>query len=191
MEEIRIEEAPKSAQDAFNKISKRRKVIMFIGWAATAVMLVIVLIESISSGKDFIGNIIAGFMIGGYISGFDHVGFLFKKTVKNGLILIILLGIWYIVIFSLIAMLALAVGWVFLIIDTVRFFTKKCPVYNSEINRIFNSDEVKAEIAAQAYSDLNTLSTGEKLRELKEMMDNGLITEAEFNAKKAELMNKM
>lgn len=191
MEEIRIEEAPKSAQDAFNKISKRRKVIMFIGWAATAVMLVIVLIESISSGKDFIGNIIAGFMIGGYISGFDHVGFLFKKTVKNGLILIILLGIWYIVIFSLIAMLALAVGWVFLIIDTVRFFTKKCPVYNSEINRIFNSDKVKAEIAAQAYSDLNTLSTAEKLRELKEMLDNGLITEAEFNAKKAELMNKM
>lgn len=139
MEEIKVEEAPEYVQKAFNKKSKRRKVIMFIGWTATAVMLVIMLIESITSGKDFIGNIIVGFMMGGYISGFDHVGFLFKKAFKNGIVLIILLGIWYIIVFSLIAVLALVVGWVFLIIDTVRFFKKKCPLYNSEIERLFNS----------------------------------------------------
>ncbi len=139
MEEIRVEEAPEYVKEAFNKISKRRKVIMFIGWAATVLWLVIMLIESISSGKDLIGNIIVGFMLGGFASGFDHVGFLFKKTALNGIILVILLGIWYIILFALIVLLALAVGWIFLIIDTVRFFKKKCPVYNSEIKRIFNS----------------------------------------------------
>ncbi len=139
MEEIQVEEAPEYVKDAFNKISKRRKVIMFIGWAATVLWLVIMLIESISSGKDLIGNIIVGFMLGGFASGFDHVGFLFKKTALNGIILVILLGIWYIILFALIVLLALTVGWIFLIIDTVRFFKKKCPVYNSEIKRIFNS----------------------------------------------------
>ncbi len=139
MEEIHVEEAPKSVQEAFNKISKRRKVIMFIGWAATVLWLVIMLIESISSGKDLIGNVVVGFMLGGFASGFDHVGFLFRKTAQNGLILVILLGIWYIILFTLIVLLALVVGWVFLIIDTVRFFKKKCPVYNSEIKRLFNS----------------------------------------------------
>ncbi len=139
MEEIRVEEAPEYVKEAFNKISKRRKVIMFIGWAATVLWLVIMLIESISSGKDLIGNIIVGFMLGGFASGFDHVGFLFKKTALNGIILVILLGIWYIILFALIVLLALTVGWIFLIIDTVRFFKKKCPVYNSEIKRIFNS----------------------------------------------------
>ncbi len=139
MEEIQVEEAPEYVKEAFNKISKRRKVIMFIGWAATVLWLVIMLIESISSGKDLIGNIIVGFMLGGFASGFDHVGFLFKKTALNGIILVILLGIWYIILFALIVLLALTVGWIFLIIDTVRFFKKKCPVYNSEIKRIFNS----------------------------------------------------
>ncbi len=139
MEEIHVEEAPKSVQEAFNKISKRRKVIMFIGWAATVLWLVIMLIESISSGKDLIGNVVVGFMLGGFASGFDHVGFLFRKTAQNGIVLVILLGIWYIILFTLIVLLALVVGWVFLIIDTVRFFKKKCPVYNSEIKRLFNS----------------------------------------------------
>ncbi len=139
MEEIRVEEAPKSVQEAFNKISKRRRIIMFIGWAATVIWLVIMLIESISSGKDLIGNVVVGFMLGGFASGFDHVGFLFRKTAQNGIVLVILLGIWYIILFTLIVLLALVVGWVFLIIDTVRFFKKKCPVYNSEIKRLFNS----------------------------------------------------
>lgn len=139
MEEIHVEEAPKSVQEAFNKISRRRKVIMFIGWAATVLWLVIMLIESISSGKDLIGNVVVGFMLGGFASGFDHVGFLFRKTAQNGIVLVILLGIWYIILFTLIVLLALVVGWVFLMIDTVRFFKKKCPVYNSEIKRLFNS----------------------------------------------------
>lgn len=188
MEEIRVEEAPKSAQDAFNKISRRRKIIMFIGWAATVLWLVIMLVESIASGKDLIGNIVVGFMLGGFASGFDHVGYLFGKTAKNGIVLVILLGIWYIILFTLIILLALAAGWVFLIIDTVRFFKKKCPVYNSEVKRIFNSESVQTEMAAQA---VNASSAAEKLRELKEMLDSGLITESEFNAKREELLKQI
>ncbi len=139
MEEIHVEDAPKYVQEAFNRICTRRKIIMFIGWAATAIWLVVMLIESISSGKDLVGNVIVGFMLGGFASGFDHVGFLFKRTAQSGIILVILLGIWYIILFALIVLLALIAGWIFLIIDTVRFFKKKCPVYNSEIKRLFNS----------------------------------------------------
>lgn len=194
MSKITIEELPSSAQEACRKKAKNRKALLFAEWAIAAVGFVFILILCIQDGKPLsgiVGGLFFGLVFGGWVCGLDHLGYLFKKVVKNGIGLIIILGLWYIAVFAAIAMLASLVGWVFLIIDSICFFAKKPLIFQSEINRILQSEQVQTELLYQAIGEASEPSTADKLQELKDMLDSGLITEAEFNGKKEELLKNI
>lgn len=194
MAKITIEELPSSAQEACRKKAKNRKALLFAEWAIAAVLFVAFLIGSISEGHPLtglFGGLMLGLEFGGWVCGLDHLSFMFKKVVKNGIGLIIILGLWYIAVFAAIAMLAATVGWVFLIIDSICFFTKKPLIYQGEINRILRSEQVQTELLYQAIGEASAPSTADKLQELKDMLDSGLITEEEFNGKKEELLKNI
>lgn len=195
MSYIRFEEMPKSAQESYLKKAKNRKTLLFVEWAIAAVAYVMTFIGAILNGENPIASIFGALAIAllfaGFISGLDHLGFLFKKSIKNGIGLIIILGLWYIALFSAIAMLAYFIGWIFLLIDTILFFTKKPLVYRSEQKRLLQTEMAQSEMLVQAIGELNTPSAVDKLQELKNMLDSGHITKAEFNSKKEELLKKI
>ena len=171
MEHIRFEEMPRSAQEAYLKKAKNRKTLLFVEWAIAAVTYVMTFIGAILNGENPIvltfGALAIALLFSGFICGLDHLGFLFKKSVKHGIGLIIILGIWYIALFSAITMLAYFIGWIFLIIDSILFFTKKPLVYRSEQKRFLQTEQAQAEILAQAIGELNSPSAADKLDELK------------------------
>lgn len=197
MSGITYEELPSSVREIVLSKEKGRKFRLFVQWALIAVAIVYSVVSGIANaakGNEEAANlsfslIIVFVMLISAISGLDHLGFMFKKAVKNGIGLIIILGLWYIVVFAGIIALALYSGWVFLIIDSILFFLKKPLISQKQITRIINSEKVQSELLVQAYAGANEPSAADRLAELKEMLDSGLITEEEFNAKKSELLN--
>ena len=87
------------------------------------------------------------------------------------------------------------IGFIFLIADTVFFFIKKPLIYPFEHKCFLDSKKAQEEIQAAAYSEMmrraNSENNMEKIRKLKEMMEQGVITEEEFNRKKTELLDKI
>lgn len=197
MAKITYEELPSLAREIVLKKEKGRKLRLFVQWALIAVAIVYSVVCGIANaakgdGEEAavsFGLIIVFVIIISTISGLDHLGYLFKKAVKHGIGLIIILGLWYIVVFASIFTLAYLGGWIFLIVDSVLFFMKKQLISQSEIARILESERVQAGLLVQAYGGADVPSAADRLAELREMLDNGLITEEEFNAKKAELLN--
>lgn len=193
------EELPSSVREIVLSKEKWRKFRLFVQWALIAVAIVCSVVSGIANAAKGEGEaagvsfalIIVFVMLISAISGLDHLGFMFKKAVKNGIGLIIILGLWYIVVFAGIIALALYSGWVFLIIDSILFLLKKPLISQKQITRIINSEKVQSELLAQAYAGANEPSASDKLAELKEMLDSGLITAEEFNAKKSELLNNL
>lgn len=193
------EELPSSVREIVLSKEKRRKFRLFVQWALIAIAIVCSVaggIANMAKGEQEAAGLSFGMMffyiaLISTISGLDHIGHWFKKAVKNGIGLIIILGLWYIVVFAGILAIAMYSGWVFLIIDSVLFIAKKPLISQKQITRIINSEKVQSELLVQAYAGANEPSAADRLAELKEMLDSGLITEEEFNAKKAELLNNI
>lgn len=143
MSGITYEELPRLEQEVYDKRNKRRRIFLFIEWAVAAAAFVFGFILSFSEDKNPLSGILvglfSGLLFGGVISGLEHLGFLFKKAVKHGILLIIILGIYYLMVFGAICMLAYLSGWVFLIIDSIKFIIKKPLVSQREITRVLNS----------------------------------------------------
>lgn len=199
MANITYEELPRAAQEIYLKKTKGRKIRLIIQWVLVALAIVGGIISGIAAAakgeEDALGYaaglIFMYVMLITMISGLDHLGYMFKKAVKNGIGLVIILGIWYIVVFAGICMLAMLSGWVFLIVDSIRFLTKKPLISQKEIAGILEKEQVQAELLVQAYSSAATPSASDRLAELKEMLDGGLITAEEFEAKKQEVLSEM
>lgn len=86
------------------------------------------------------------------------------------------------------------IGFIFTIIDTVLFILKKPLIYHFEYKHFVELDSVQqiiqnlnAEAEIQENDKNNAIGN---LQKLKEMLDNGLISEAEYEQKKSEVLNK-
>ena len=82
-------------------------------------------------------------------------------------------------------------GFVYEIVDTVLFLRKKPLVYQRELKHFMETKQAQAEIEAALTAEANSETVMANLQKLKEMAEQGVITEEEFNQKKAEMMARI
>lgn len=189
---IRFDEMPSSAQKAYKVTNTVRKAALFIGWA----IFVLAFILSIKNSEGIKSTLMAAFVSAGIFPGMIHGEFAYKKaitTLKNYLgplgffiglgIACFLFTIFYVF------------GFIFPIIDTILFILKKPLIYPFENRCFLETRKAQEEIAAEAYNELlraaNSDDAMTKLQKLKDMMEQGIITEEEFIRKKAELLEEI
>ena len=186
-------------KDVYDKWNKGNKRGLVAGWIFGAILTIVSLIFMISgaiSSGDFggFGGIVSGVlaavmigvMFGGIFPGLVHLGFLFKKIkLDTAILLILLIGVFILMVYAIILAVIMYTGWIFLIIDTILFIMKKPLIYRWEDKRVL------AKAAEQAVPFQTAPSAADQLNELNQMLNNGLITQEEFDAKKAEIMSGM
>lgn len=183
---IKFEEMPPSAQKSFKVTNSIRKVFMFIGWGLYILTFVSVLFDKHS--RDLVNFLFAPLILGGFLLGIIHGAFSYKKTFKNSGILLYPFGMVFIIFKAFIFG---VIGGFFLIADTISFFKKKPLIYQFEMHKFLESQKVQAEINNAAYNSLLNSDNLDKIQQLKEMMENGTITEEEFKQKKEQLLSKV
>lgn len=190
---IKIEEMPVSAQKAYKVTNIVRKAAMFIGWGLFVILYIVVFTGNYHKLVDFLFAPMWG---AGFIAGMVHGEFIYKKIVKTldkalplvGLIMGVFISLFLLAVFSYI-------GFIFLIADTVLFFMKKPLVYPFEHKCFLDSRKAQEEIETAVYNEMirtaNSENAMDKLQKLKVMMEQGIITEDEFNRKKTELLDEI
>lgn len=183
---IRYEDMPPSAQKAYDSTNSTRKLTMFVGGIGFIVAVLALLFGSVFDAQKGAAVMLPAAMIT-MIPGFVHAHLHFRKFLSSGLIGLI---IWFIAV-----MFIGGYGCViFLAMDIVRYIRKKPLISKSEHHFFLETPAAQQEMMAAAMADIGRqsgTSAAEKLRQLKEMLDSGIITESEFNAKKAELLERM
>lgn len=192
---ITFEEMPISAQKSYNLTNKIRKIAMFIGFVITALALVDI---NVNHGISFINLFVAPVFAGGLIPGIVHGGYYYKKVFLGMLKfpIIFYIGIVFGVVVAGLILVAFAYGgFIFLIIDTIRFIQKKPLIYSFEHKHFLESNKAQEEMQAAAYNNyldaVNSDNVMNKMQDLKQMLDQGVITSEEFEIKKAELLDRM
>ncbi len=186
---IKYEQMPPSAQKNYNMTNKVRVVSMFVGIAITLIWI----IRNIITGHN---SYASAFVLGGVIHYFIHSEFLFKKLTHS-------LGLIGILVYLFISIFGIYTGWLFLIADLILFLLKKPCIYPFENKYFILTEKAQEEINAMNYeATINAFAQAVKetggadtvkggLEQLKEMLDNGLITESEYEAKKVELLKRL
>lgn len=190
---IKFEEMPPSAQKSYNKANSVRKVFMFIGWGCLLFWIAAAISDrenSFASFSSCLTTVLMIFMNVGFLSGVAHGIFTIKK-VFNRCFSIIFFPISLAIILGVTWILGIFTGGVFLIADTISFFKKKPLIYQFEMHKFLESQKVQAEINNAAYNSLLNSDNLDKIQQLKEMMENGTITEEEFKQKKEQLLSKV
>ncbi len=190
---IRVEEMPVSAQKAYKVTNIVRKAAMFIGWGLIVILWIIAIFLVDSPGlTDFLSVPIC---LAGCISGIIHGELVYKKTVrtlKKFSLIGLAIGMF---VFLFLLEIFVITGSIFLIADTVLFFMKKPLVYPFEHKYFLESRKAQEEIETAIYNEMMRTANGEnamnKIQKLKEMMEQGIITEDEFNRKKTELLDEI
>ncbi len=172
----------------YDKWNKANRMGLFVAWGITAVMIVVFFIVGITQA-DPLGGIGVGFgigvMIGGLIPGFSHLGFLFKKIkLSSAILLMILIGVFILMLYAIIFAVVWCGGMLCLLVDSILFILKKPLIYPWEDKRVLAK-------AAETAPAQFTPSSADQLNELTQMLNSGLITQEEFDAKKAEIMSRM
>lgn len=179
---ISFEEMPASAQKAYTFTNKVRKAVMFIGWGVFLLNLIISFFNGYKSA--FISSLV----VAGIIPGLIHGEFAYKKAVRKLSIIGLLVAMFF-------GMILAYFGFVCLIADTIIFIMKKPLVYPFENKCFLETRKAQEEIAAATYNVFLRAASSDdamtKLQKLKEMMEQGVITEEEFNLKKAELLDEI
>lgn len=188
---ITFDELPQSAQKAYKTTNIVRTVTMFIGWAAS--ILITILLSNEDTG--FVSKIIGGFMLGAAIHGIVHSEFLLKsimKALKKYSIIGLFIGLG---LCCMLICLFSYIGGIFLVVDTVLFILKKPLIYPFENKCFLKSKAAQAEVEVvdweeylQAQSSESAMAT---LQTLKNLFEQGVITEEEFNSKKADLLERI
>lgn len=136
MEKRIVKELPAAIRRRYNAVNGLRTATMFIGWAITAIVLVLTAIDGTFSP-------LAAVCYGGIIHGWVHAGYLFRGAFeKTGLVL----GL----IFSAFIFIGAAFfGGVFLVIDTVRFIMKKPLIYNNEDKYFLDANDLVSALVSE------------------------------------------
>lgn len=188
---ISFEEMPTSAQKSYKITNIVRKGTVFISW----VLFVLMMFNVVPKEESFIICIPFSLVFGGFIHGIVHGEFIYKKVLRKmsfgGLIGI---GIGFLVDLVIGEMFGV-IGSIYLIIDTIRFIKRKPLVYSFEHKYFLETQKAQEEMTANAYNELLNVTHSNdaviKIQQLKEMMEQGTITEEEYNQKKAELLERI
>ncbi len=189
---IKFEEMPPSAQKSYNRANSVRKVFMFIGWGCLLFWIAAAISDKENSFASFsscVTTVLMIFMNVGFLSGIAHGAFTIKK-IFNKYFSIIFFPISFAMILFVTTMLGIFTGGVFLIADTISFFKKKPLIYQFEMHNFLESEKAQAEIKLESYNSANDDSLY-KIQQLKNMLENGAITEEEFKQKKEQLLSKV
>ena len=189
-------------KEVYDKWNKGNRMALFAGWILGAIVAIAwlrMMTSGMGSGSGFsdivsviFSAVIMGVVVGGFLPGLAHLGFLFKKIkLDTALLLIILLGIFVLFVYLFILVLIMYTGWIFFIIDTILFILKKPLIYRWEDKRVLAKALEQAVLYQDAVPSKNASSTADQLTELNQMLSNGLITQEEFDAKKAEILERM
>lgn len=199
---INIEDMPQSAQTAYARKNKLRGITMRICWALTPVLFVIFCIMSLVNktfSEDIEFDLEVALTLGCGLQGLMHIGFFYKRAIRAVYGKIVELGI-LIGLFVLIPLVGVLIvvpafgimfGFVYEIVDTVLFLRKKPLVYQRELKHFIETKQAQAEIEAALTAEANSETVMANLQKLKEMAEQGVITEEEFNQKKAEMMARI
>ena len=188
---IDIESLPVKAQKNYKFTNMLRKIAMFAGWGIAVLLFIY---TTITQQGTFLENLVGSIMTGGILLGIIHCEFLMKKLSRA-------MGVLGIFINLFIVGFTFFFGWIFLIIDTVLFIMKKPLVYPMEHKNFLMDKAVQREMEEEYYNavmnDTKNIEKANKedaametLQKLKEMLDQGIITEEEFNIKKKDLLEK-
>ncbi len=188
---ITFNELPKSAQKAYKVSNILRKVTMFL-----SIIIAVVCMFGFSKSDGIFNSIFAGLALGGVIHGIVHYEFILKaimrKTIQVGVIGL-LFGLF--ICYLLICLTVPFLGFIFVVVDIVLLILKKPLVYPFENKFFLNSKAVKEEMAYIVWNDLQKSNDGDNamdmLQKLKEMAEQGVITDEEFNIKKADLLERI
>ena len=197
---ITYEDMPQSAQKAYRLTNTVRKVLMILGWIVAGAFFVVGLGSMVIYKDVTFGELLfMCYITGGLVPGLVHCEFAFKSVFKS-LLIFFIVGPWAL---AFILTFAIFAGGTFWIIDTIRFMMKKPLVYAWEHKYFLRTDAAQQEMAAEyqgAVLDalsgtrnvVNSSDTAKSdLQNLKEMLDQGLITQEEFDNKKKELLERI
>lgn len=190
-EKIKYEDLTPAMQKAYDKENKLRKKWLIISLIVgvifgIAIMFVIGVVDYPIVLTIFVGLLFA-YGVSAIIMGVVHKRRWFIN-IKNAIFLIP---------FGLIAMYFALIpvaymGLVYVIMDIVRLIARKPLISNGEIPKIVNTEEVAAETMGRyIQAGINEQSVSEKLNDLKQMLDNGLISKEDYEKKKAEILRNM
>lgn len=184
---LKFEELPPSAQAAFKRRNILRRASLFAAWIIFAVLFtVFIMADGI---KNIFMDAYGAMIFGAILVGTVHGEFIFRKTIHY-------FPFYVAFVLILIELMCLAViGFFLIILDTVLVIMKKPLVYPFENTLFLESANAQYEMQQQACDDIiNALNSDDaltKIQKLKEMMEQGVISEEEFNAKKTELLKEV
>ncbi len=193
---VTYETLPESAQKAYNQTNKIRRVSMFIAIILSVIFLII---DGISSKNKNFMNILTSSLLGGCcFHGLIHAEMLLKSLIKK--FLKSLLKIYFPPIMLISAVMlclgltfAMFIGAPCMIIDLILYLKKKPLVYSFEIGSFLKLKAVQEEMQVMAMQEMRYTQEDAqtKIIKLKHMLDDGLITEDEYNQKKTELLSNI
>ena len=187
---MKYEDMPQSAQKSYKLTNTIRKIAMFIGWVAFVGWFVAGLISMIVNKDITFGELLfLCYLYPGILMGLVHSEFGFKGAFQK-------FSVFGIFALPFIFIYAIFAGGIYLIVDTILFLLKKPLIYAFENKHFIATQDAKAEMVVNALSGMgNGASSSDTakndLQNLKEMLDQGLITEEEFNNKKKELLERI
>lgn len=189
---LTYEMLPESAQKAYTHTDKIRKGSMFIAIALSAVCLIIFSVKH-KEFKNLMDILSSALFVGCLIHGFIHAEMLLKPLIKKFLKSLLKIYFPPIVIISAVMLsfgflIAMLIGAPCMIIDLIMYLKKKPLVYSFEIGSFMKLKAVQDEIQEMKYSQEDVQT---KITKLKQMFDDGLITENEYSQKKTELLSNI
>lgn len=204
---ITYDDMPPSAQKTYDLNNKLRKITMMMGWVLSPVIFLIIMVYSLISGDgfgvSFVLGIEMGMTLGCLLNGFLHSTSILRPALhwlKDKMLgLGILFGLFALIPILLIAIgipyICAVFGWIFVIVDTILYLKKKPLIYRWEHKQFIKMKKAQEEIEAAAYMEAaeaaKSETAAEKLSSLNKLREQGAITEDEYNAKKAELMDQI
>lgn len=182
-----------------SKVNKRRIAVSFLSWILQ--IIVAIGFVSMSPPKNFfdifgafLGSLFLAWYVVAILPGIFHIDSLLSSV--KPLLFIPIIG-WFIW-FFIVTFAAIVIGMGVMIANIFKLIFKKPLIYFYEVDYFIKKEAAQnydAAATAAAYNSVMAQNgsgdTSENLRKLKEMADNGLITEEEYNSKKAELLNRM
>lgn len=190
MSKITFEELPPSAQKAYKQTNIIRTITLFITLGITAVLSVIFFKDG-----GIIGGIGGALVVASLVQGNVHMEFVYRKCIRSWGIIGLLLCV---LVFTFTYFLMSA----FVIADIVLLIMRKPLIYPFENKCFLQNRAAQAElqweydtaVMAAAFNNSaqnSSESAMENIQKLKEMHEQGIITEDEFNSKKAELLGRI
>lgn len=184
-----------------SKVNKRRIAVSFLSWILQIIIAIAFVVSFPPGGffeiiGAFLGSLFLAWYIVGMLPGLFHIDSLYGSI--KPLLFIPIIG-WFIW-FMIVCFAAIVIGMGVMIANIFKLIFKKPLIYFFEVDYFIKKEaaqNIDAAVTAAAYNNVmgqqnvQNNNSAESLAKLKEMLDNGLITENEYDVKKAEILSRM